>query len=102
MGQPVAVTLRPTATAGRVRFDLNRSLTGMGHERYASIDEARGATPGAELARRLFGRGAVRAVHVYSNTVTVDLAAGVDATTLVPLVEELYRHWQPGMVPKVG
>jgi len=85
-----------------VRFDLNRSLTGMGHERYASLAEARGMTPGAELARRLFTKGAVRAVHVYSNTVTVDLAPGVDATSLVPVVEELYRHWQPGMVPTVG
>jgi hypothetical protein len=54
------------------------------------------------LARRLFAKGAVRAVHVYSNTVTVDLASGVDATTLVPVVEELYRHWQPGMVPTIG
>ncbi len=85
-----------------MRFDLNRSLTGMGHERYASLGEARGMTPGAELARRLFAKGAVRAVHVYSNTVTVDLASGVDATTLVPVVEELYRHWQPGMVPTIG
>lgn len=85
-----------------MRFDLNRSLTGMGHERYASLDEARGMTPGAELARRLFATGTVRAVHVYSNTVTVDLAPGVDATTLVPVVEELYRHWQPGMVPTIG
>ncbi len=74
----------------------------MGHERYASRAEARAMTPGAELARRLFDKGAVRAVHIYSNTVTVDLAPGVDATSLVPVVEELYRHWQPGMVPKIA
>ena len=66
--------------------ELNRSLTGMGHERYASIAQASGATPGAELARRLFATGKVGGVHVYANVVTVDLLKGFQSDGLVDLV----------------
>jgi len=73
MGQLITVTRKPTSKAGVVVFDLNRSLTGMGHERYRS-PEVTGHRPVDELARRLFATGAVRAVHVYSNVVTVQLS----------------------------
>ena len=99
MGQPVAVTPKPSPTPGRARFELNRSLTGMGHERYASRDEARAGTPAAELARRLFDTGDVRSVHVFGSVVTVDLVPGAEAERLVPVIEHLYQYWKPGMHP---
>jgi len=99
MGQPVAVTPKPSSTPGRARFELNRSLTGMGHERFASRDEARAGTPAAELARRLFDAGGVESVHVFGSMVTVDLASGTPAEQLVPVIENLYQYWKPGMQP---
>ena len=35
MGQPINVVEKPSSTPGVARFETNRSLTGMGHERYA-------------------------------------------------------------------
>ena len=99
MGQLVAVTEKPTASPGVARFELNRALTGMGHEHYGSAGEAFGPQPAAELARRLFGTGQVVAVHVYSNIVTVDLAKGATTTGLADVVRNLYRYWHPGMQP---
>jgi hypothetical protein len=99
MGQLVAVTERPSSTRGQVRFELNRSLTGMGHERYSSVDEASGDRPADVLARRLFDTGQVDAVHVYSNVVTVELSRGGNPQPLSDVVRTLYRYWQPGMQP---
>ena len=100
MGQPVAVTMKPSVEPGRVRYELNRSLTGQEHEHY---DAAPGRTDtfGAVLAARLFTTGVVRRVHVYSSVVTVDLAPGGDAAALVPMITDLYQYWKPGMVPAV-
>ncbi len=99
MGQLVAVTEKPSPLPGVVRFELNRALTGMGHERFRTADEAYGPRPAAELARRLFATGQVDAVHVYSNIVTVDLAEHGSAAGLSDVVRNLYRYWQPGMTP---
>jgi hypothetical protein len=99
MGQLVAVTERPSSTRGQVRFELNRSLTGMGHERYSSVDEASGDRPADVLARRLFDTGQVDAVHVYSNIITVELSRGGNPEPLTDVVRTLYRYWQPGMQP---
>lgn len=99
MGQMVAVTERPSSRAGIVRFELNRALTGMGHEHFTSSADAFGPRPAAELARRLFATGQVDAVHVYSNIVTVDLVRGGDPAPLAETVRTLYRYWQPGMQP---
>lgn len=99
MGQLVAVTETPSTTQGLLRFELNRALTGMGHERFASLAEADGDRPAAVLARRLLATGQVDAVHVYSNIVTVELARGGDAAPLPDIVRTLYRYWGPGMAP---
>jgi len=99
MGQPVAVTTKPSPTPGRARFELNRSLTGMGHERYTDAAQAKGPKPADELARRLFATGSVSAVHVFGSMVTVDLASGTSADRLVPVIEHLYQYWKPGMQP---
>jgi hypothetical protein len=99
MGQMVAVTEKSSTSPGVVRFELNRALTGMGHERYRSAADAFGPRPAAELARRLFATGQVAAVHVYANIVTVDLAKGATSAGLADLVRHLYQYWKPGMAP---
>lgn len=99
MGQLVGVVEKPSATPGVVRFELNRSLTGMGHEQFASTLDAYGATPAASLARQLFASGRVASVHVFGNMVTVDLAKGFTADGLADIVREMYRYWKPGVVP---
>lgn len=99
MGQLVDVTEKPSATPGVVRFELNRTLSGMGHERFASADDAYGDTPSDELARRLFATGQVDAMHVYANIVTVDISKGFDAEGLADIVRDLYTYWKPGVEP---
>jgi hypothetical protein len=82
-----------------VRFELNRSLTGMGHEHFHTAADAVGDRPAAVLASRLLATGRVSGVHVYANMVTVDLAKGYDATGLDEVVRDLYQYWKPGMAP---
>jgi hypothetical protein len=97
MGQLVGVVEKPSATPGVVRFELNRSLSGMGHERFMSLLDADGSTPSSALARQLFSTGKVAAVHVYANVVTVDLEKGYDSSGLSDIVREMYRYWKPGV-----
>jgi len=99
MGQPVAVVHKPTNRPGIIRFETNRSLTGMGHEHFASAAEATGERPAAVLARRLFDSHHVGGVHVFANQITVDLNKGYDATGLDEIVRDLYQYWKPGMTP---
>lgn len=99
VGQLVAVTEKPSWSPGVVRFELNRALTGMGHEYFSSAADAFGPRPAADLARRLFGSGQVDAVHVYSNIVTVEITRGGDPAQLTDIIRTMYRYWQPGMTP---
>ena len=101
MGQPITVVAKPTTRSDVVRFEINRSLTGMGHERYRAGDEVAGSRPPDELARRLLARGGVDAVHVFSNQITVDLAPGADAAGIQEIVEGLFTHYTPGVTPSV-
>jgi len=101
MGQMVGVVERKSTTPGVVRFELNRSLSGMGHERFGSVVEAIGSKPSAALARQLFATGKVDSVHVYGNIVTVDVAKGYDSSGLAEIVREMYRYWKPGVEPPV-
>ena len=99
MGQPVAVEQKSGGTAAIIRFETNRSLTGMGHERFASVAEAKGARPAAVVARRLLESGQVSWVHVFGNIVTVQLASGASQSGLDAIVRDLYQYWKPGMTP---
>jgi len=101
MGQPVAVIEKPSSRPGVVRFEANRSLTGMGNERFTAGEQAIGPRPAAELARRFFATGRVDAVHVYSNVVTVDLKKGFTSDGLAEIFEHLYIYWVPGREPPV-
>jgi hypothetical protein len=99
VGQPVAVTVKPASRPGIVRFETNRVLTGMGHERFTSADQAIGDGPAAVVARRFFESGQVDAVHVYQNMITVDLAKGHTGDSLAKTLEELHTYYREGFVP---
>jgi hypothetical protein len=96
MGQLITVTRKPTVKPGIAVFELNRSLTGMGHERYRSA-EIVGHRPVDELARRLFATGTVTAVHVYSNVVTAELTAGAGGDDLADVVRDLFTYYREGV-----
>jgi hypothetical protein len=97
MGQMIRVNERPGAKPGTVVFDLNRSLTGMGHERYFSAADAVGNRPCDVLARRLFEEAGVEAVHIYSNVVTVQLASGTSSEGLRQIIVDLFTYYRPGV-----
>ncbi len=99
MGQSITVVQKPTTSPGVLRFETNRSLTGMGHERYLRGEEVTGHRPPDELARRLFERGGVDAIHVYSNVITVDLAENGDGTAMLEVIHDLFIHYRPGVLP---
>ena len=97
MGQPVTVVKKPSSNLGVVRFEINRSITGMGHERYAGAPGPELDRPCDELARRLFAHAGVKSVHINSNVITVDMAAGADEDALVDTIEELFTYYRPGV-----
>ena len=96
MGQLITVTPKEATRPGVAVFELNRSLTGMGHERYRSPDIP-GRRPVDELARRLFAAGGVKGVHVYSNMVTVELDEGADGEGLAEVIRELFTYYRQGV-----
>ena len=99
MGQPITVAEKRFATPGVVRFELNRSLMGMGHERYRSPEDATGDRIVDELARRLLATGKAAAVHIYSNVVTVELEKGMTSDGLADVIHKLFIYYTPGVVP---
>ena len=99
MGQLVAVEQKAGGASTIVRFETNRSLTGMGHERFTSAAEAKGPRPAAVIARRFFEAGHVSWVHVYGNCITASLEPGASQASLNEIVRDLYQYWKPGMVP---
>lgn len=102
MGQPITVTEKPSNRAGIVRFELNRVLTGMGHEEYRSAADATGHRPPDLLARRLFDHDSVKSVHIFGNEVTVELNPWKTAEGLKDSIEGLYTHYLPGVLPFTG
>ena len=101
MGQPITAVQKSASVPGVIRFELNRSLTGMGHERYRSAADALGDRPCDVLARRLLEHGGVDAVHIFSNVVTVDLHKGSTGEGLLEVVEELFIHYREGVSPSL-
>ena len=88
-----------------MRFEINRPLTGMGHERYVAGKPIEGNRPPDELARRLFDHGGVDAVHIYDNMITVDLAKRATDEGLIDVIRELFLYYPepsaPGQEPRV-
>jgi hypothetical protein len=112
MGQFITVTVR-TGSSPSVRiFDLNRSLTSMAIDRYASAADVKAGDhrPPGVLARRLFDLGA-ESVTVYSSAVAV-VAAAEHWDALEPRVIETIEHlfgyygddagWSPDSLRAIG
>lgn len=101
MGQPISVTVKPTSRPDVIRFELNRSLTGMGHERYTESPSESFDRPPDRVARLLFGLPGVEKVHIYSNEITVDLAPGASTDGMAAAVEQLFIHYREGVTPSI-
>ena len=107
MGQPVTVIEKPTAVPGVVRYETNRVLSGMSHERYLADRPVEGNRPPDVVARRLFERGGVASVHVNGNVITVQLESGAGGPAAEPagrgtegirqIIEDLYTYYRPGV-----
>ena len=97
MGQPVTVIERPSSRPGVVRFEINRSLTGMGHEYYDGPPPDTRTRPPDELARRLFASGRIDGMHINSNVITLDMSKGADTAGLQQVIEDLFIHYRPGV-----
>lgn len=105
MGQPITVVEKKSHRPGVLRFEINRPLTGMGHERYLAAQVIDGHRPVDELARRLLARGGIDAVHIYDNMITVDLSKGASGDGLLDVIRELFLFYRepsaPGQEPRV-
>ncbi len=97
MGQLITVSRKSSIRPDVAIFELNRSLTGMGHERYRSPADIIRNRPVDELARRLFEAGGVEGVHIYSNMVTIDLAAGATADGFEEIIRGLFTYYREGV-----
>ncbi len=94
MGQPITVVEKHSHRPGVLRFEINRPLTGMGHERYAAGQPIEGHRPPDELARRVLAHGGVDTVHIYDNMITVDLAKGASGDGLLDVIRELFLFYR--------
>lgn len=97
MGEPVTVIEKPSNTHGVIRFETNRWLTGMGHERFTADDVITKDRPADRVARVLFETGKVQEVHVYGQSITVRLHGGCNSDGLKELLEDLYTYYRPGV-----
>ena len=97
MGEPVTVRESPSNRPGFVRFETNRSFTGMGHERYTTNETVHGERPPDQLARSLFATGQVDEVHVYAQAITVKLFKDTTSDGLKELIEDFYVYYRPGV-----
>ena len=97
MGEPVTVIEKASSRPGYVRFDTNRTFTGMGHERYSAGDVIYGERPPDVIAKKLFETGKVDEVHVYAQAITVKLFDGAKATGLKEIIESMYIFYGPGV-----
>jgi len=94
MGQPITVVEKRSASNPAVlRFETNRPLSGMGHERYTEPPSELLQRPVDELARRLFAAGGVDSVHINGSVVTVTLAGGRTGEGLADVVRGLFLHY---------
>ena len=97
MGQPVTFLRTSSPRPGIVRFELNRTMTGMGHERYRAGQEILGDRAVDELARRLLATGRLASVHIHGSMVTAELAES-DESGLEDVIVDLYTYYVPGVV----
>jgi hypothetical protein len=96
VGQPITVVETKSPQPGVYRFEINRPLTGMGHERYIAGQEIEGDRPVDEIARRLFANGGVDSVHANGSVITVELARGGNAEGLADIIRDLFIYYPEG------
>ena len=96
MGQPVTFLRTSSPRPGIVRFELNRTLTGMGHERYRAGEEILGDRPSDELARRMLATGRLSSLHIHGSVITAELT-GADDSGLGEVIASLYTYYVPGV-----
>lgn len=121
MGKSVQIVSFARPRAGYVRIEIDRSLTGTGHETYEVAPSEEAPRPTDVLARTLFQTGFVKRVHIFSNVITIMLQSpfGVATVredhatmeesaeeqvsgqedTLRTAVEQLFVHYRPGVMP---
>ncbi|MGV3759857.1 MAG: hypothetical protein ACO1PW_10010 [Actinomycetota bacterium] len=93
MGQPITVVEKPSSNPSILRFETNRPLSGLDHERYTEPPSELLDRPVDELARRLFAKGGISAVHINSSMVTVTLAGGSRGEGLADVICGLFLHY---------
>jgi hypothetical protein len=93
MGQPITVVEKHSSNPAVMRFETNRPLSGMAHERYTEAPPEILGRPVDELARRLLGTGDVDSVHINGSVVTVTLKGGRNGAGLGDIVRQLFRHY---------
>jgi hypothetical protein len=98
MGQPVTVVQKSTSRPDVIRFEINRSITGMDPHRYLRGQEIVDDGPPDRVAKRLLAHPGVDGVHVYSNVITVDLGDGVvPVDELRVEIESLFTYYGEGV-----
>jgi len=95
VGEPIAVIQKQSNRPGYVRFETNRTFTGMGHESYVVGDVIYGERPPDELARSLFALGNVEEVHIYAQMITVKLTDGASPDALKGVIADHYIYYGP-------
>jgi hypothetical protein len=95
MGQPITVVEKASSNPAMLRFETNRPLSGMGHERYLEPPDPLLRRPVDEIARRLFAAGGVTAVHINGSMITVTLGPGRTGEGLGDIVRSLFIHYGP-------
>jgi hypothetical protein len=101
MGMLITVTEKPSARHGVIRFETNRALTGMGHERYKSVDDIFASRPPDMVARVLLEQGDASAVHIHGNQITVELRPGGSGAGMAALISDIFIHYKPGVTPSI-
>lgn len=98
MGQPVTVIQKSATKPGVLRFEINRSITGMDHERYSDGVEILGDRPPDQLAKSLFSLGGIERVHINSNVITLDLGkGGVNPSEIINTITKMFTFYLPGV-----
>jgi hypothetical protein len=101
MGLAINVIEHKTSKPDVVRFEADRGLTGMAHERYSSLADVKFDRPPDRLAKALLERGGVRHVHIYGNEITVTLEPGANTAGMADLITNLFIHYREGVTPSI-
>lgn len=88
---------KSSSKPGVIRYEINRSITGTGHERYRLGDEVVGQRPPDVLARMLFDHGGIDGVHINSNVITLDVAKGANTDHILDMIANMFIYYGPGV-----